>query len=257
MNPSALTLKDFCDAYRLCREKAYQEIRAGRSPARGRPTARREGRPLEFIGIDTTSRALAGGDENSPKDLGQFVRCCDIIRAETRAHLCTVHHLGKDESRGARGHSLLKAALDTEITAVKSGATGAIEVTKQRDHPDGQRFGFAIELVDLGDSKSSYVVIPSDAPPTLKACRWSRGLTVFRGAVDRPCLHMAKSIIPLATARWSRRWPWKTPEPHIVASMRTAAKATDPRPSARLGSVPCRLRAGLVSSAASQATAVT
>ena len=30
MNPSALTLKDFCDAYRLCREKAYQEIRAGR-----------------------------------------------------------------------------------------------------------------------------------------------------------------------------------------------------------------------------------
>jgi AAA domain-containing protein len=144
--------------------------------------------PLEFIGIDTTSRALAGGDENSPKDLGQFVRCCDIIRAETRAHLCTVHHLGKDESRGARGHSLLKAALDTEITAVKSGATGTIEVTKQRDHPDGQRFGFAIELVDLGDSKSSYVVIPSDAPPTLKACRWSRGLTVFRGAVEEALL---------------------------------------------------------------------
>jgi excisionase family DNA binding protein len=30
MNSPALTLKDFCDAYRLCREKAYQEIRAGR-----------------------------------------------------------------------------------------------------------------------------------------------------------------------------------------------------------------------------------
>jgi len=26
----ALTIKDFCDAYRLCREKAYQEMRAGR-----------------------------------------------------------------------------------------------------------------------------------------------------------------------------------------------------------------------------------
>jgi hypothetical protein len=30
MNSPALTLKDFCDGYRLCREKAYQEIRAGR-----------------------------------------------------------------------------------------------------------------------------------------------------------------------------------------------------------------------------------
>ena len=29
MSP-ALTLKDFCDAYRVCRETAYQQIRAGR-----------------------------------------------------------------------------------------------------------------------------------------------------------------------------------------------------------------------------------
>jgi excisionase family DNA binding protein len=30
MQPPALTLKDFCDAYRVCRETAYQQIRAGR-----------------------------------------------------------------------------------------------------------------------------------------------------------------------------------------------------------------------------------
>jgi excisionase family DNA binding protein len=30
MLPPALTLKDFCDAYRVCRETAYQQIRAGR-----------------------------------------------------------------------------------------------------------------------------------------------------------------------------------------------------------------------------------
>ena len=29
MSP-ALTLKDFCDAYRVCRETAYQQIRTGR-----------------------------------------------------------------------------------------------------------------------------------------------------------------------------------------------------------------------------------
>jgi excisionase family DNA binding protein len=30
MNAPALTLKDFCDAYRVCRETAYQQIRTGR-----------------------------------------------------------------------------------------------------------------------------------------------------------------------------------------------------------------------------------
>src|SRR5262249_24307537 len=30
MDAPALTLKDFCDAYRVCRETAYQQIRTGR-----------------------------------------------------------------------------------------------------------------------------------------------------------------------------------------------------------------------------------
>src|SRR5262249_11043348 len=30
MHAPALTLKDFCDAYRVCRETAYQQIRTGR-----------------------------------------------------------------------------------------------------------------------------------------------------------------------------------------------------------------------------------
>jgi excisionase family DNA binding protein len=30
MLPPASTLKDFCDAYRVCRETAYQQIRTGR-----------------------------------------------------------------------------------------------------------------------------------------------------------------------------------------------------------------------------------
>ena len=30
MHAPALTLKDFCDAYRVCRETAYQQIRARR-----------------------------------------------------------------------------------------------------------------------------------------------------------------------------------------------------------------------------------
>ena len=52
---------------------------------------------IDFVVIDTTSRALAGGDENSPKDMGAFVRNSDLVREATGAHLCGVHHFGKDE----------------------------------------------------------------------------------------------------------------------------------------------------------------
>ena len=139
---------------------------------------------IDFVVADTLSRALAGGDENSSKDMGAFVRNCDLIRGETGAHICVLHHLGKDENRGARGHSLLKAALDTELMATKTGRVGALELTKQRDGLDGTRWGFAIEPVDLSDGKRSFVVVPADTPPptTPKSDRWTRGLTIFRDA---------------------------------------------------------------------------
>jgi hypothetical protein len=138
---------------------------------------------VDFIVADTLSRALAGGDENSSKDMGAFVRNCDLIRSETNAHLCVLHHLGKDEARGARGHSLLKAALDTELTATKTGLIGTLELTKQRDGQDGSRWGFEIKL-----EGQSYVVIPAHAPIPTKTSRWTRGLSVFRDAVTAAIL---------------------------------------------------------------------
>jgi hypothetical protein len=151
---------------------------------------------VDFIAVDTVSRALAGGDENSSKDLGGFVRNCDLIRSETGAHLSGLHHLGKDESRGARGHSLLKAALDTELMATKAGRIGSLELTKQRDGPEGTRWGFAIELVDVGDGKHSYVVVPADAPAPSESSRWTRGLAVFRDATAAAMLAQGQDHRP-------------------------------------------------------------
>jgi RecA-family ATPase len=64
--------------------------------------------PLELIVIDTLSRAMAGGNENSPDDMGQFVSNCDRLR-RTSAHVMVVHHSGKDDARGARGQASVRA----------------------------------------------------------------------------------------------------------------------------------------------------
>jgi hypothetical protein len=102
------------------------------------------GRPVALMVIDTLSRAMAGGDENSSVDMGALVKHFDVIRkACAPAHLLIVHHTGKDKARGARGHSLLRAATDTEIEVAApergergekgSGGVSTITVTKQRD----------------------------------------------------------------------------------------------------------------------------
>jgi hypothetical protein len=45
-----------------------------------------------LIVLDTLSRLLAGGDENSPQDMGAFVRNVTEIRHDTGAHISIVHH---------------------------------------------------------------------------------------------------------------------------------------------------------------------
>jgi hypothetical protein len=107
--------------------------------------------PVRWIVVDTLSRAMAGGNENDSKDMGDLVRGADQVRSATGAHVSFVHHTGKDDRKGARGHSLLRAAIDTEIEVWRSeGTEGAIgvTVTKQRDLEIGR--GFAFKLVSVG-----------------------------------------------------------------------------------------------------------
>ena len=99
-----------------------------------------------LVVIDTLSRALAGGDENSPTDMGALVKHLDALRKASGAHILVVHHSGKDASKGARGHSLLRAATDTEIEI----RDGQIAVTKQRDLDGSWSTPFSLEEVELG-----------------------------------------------------------------------------------------------------------
>lgn len=128
--------------------------------------------PVKLVVVDTLSRALAGGNENSPEDMGALVLNIDRIRAETGAFVIFVHHSGKDAARGARGHSLLRAAVDTEIEVRADEETGAraATVVKQRDLPKGDSFGFRLETIVLGQNRhgedvTTCLVVPDDAVP--------------------------------------------------------------------------------------------
>lgn len=91
----------------------------------------------DLVVIDTLNRAIPGGDENSPQDMGKVILFAERIREICGATTLYVHHLGKDTTRGARGHSSLNGAADT-VLLVKAGEGNMrqVHLEKQKDHPD-------------------------------------------------------------------------------------------------------------------------
>ena len=82
------------------------------------------------------------------------------------AHVMTVHHTGKDPSKGARGHSSLRAAMDAELEVTP----GLIRASKIRDEATDGLFGFRIQPVELGENRNGRTVtaaVAVDADPPI------------------------------------------------------------------------------------------
>jgi hypothetical protein len=107
------------------------------------------GKTVAFIVIDTLARAMIG-NENSPEDMGAFVGSCDRIREASGGHIMVVHHSGKDQARGARGRSSLRAATDVEMEVIKGDSARSVTVKKNRDGEEGAIYGFKLDTVELG-----------------------------------------------------------------------------------------------------------
>jgi hypothetical protein len=125
----------------------------------------------KWVIVDTLARAMSEGDENTPRDMGRLVTVLDGVKQETGAHITLVHHSGKDESRGMRGHSALNGAADVSML-VKQDARSeerTVEVKKNKNGPSGSLLAFKLRPVTLGkdgdgDDITTMVVEETDAP---------------------------------------------------------------------------------------------
>ena len=134
---------------------------------------REHGEKVALVIGDTLARIAAGANENSGEDMAVVLKHADVIRSATGAAFLWIHHSGKDQAKGMRGWSGIRAAIDTEIEVTVDEATGVrtAEITKQRDLPGkGTRIGFRLESVHLGvnqwgTERTSCVVVSADAPP--------------------------------------------------------------------------------------------
>jgi hypothetical protein len=119
------------------------------------------GQKVSLVCIDTFARAVARGDENSAQDVGRAVAHADRIREATGACVGFVHHSGKDSSKGARGSSALRAAVDTEILVEGNSGQRTAIVCKQRDLESGQRMPFELHPVPIGRDPEEDALITS------------------------------------------------------------------------------------------------
>lgn len=122
---------------------------------------------IKLIVVDTLARAMAGGNENAPEDMGALVMNADTIREETGATLLYIHHTGKDAAKGARGHSSLRAAIDTEIEVDAGDETTRIAtIVKQRDMSKGAAVSFTLDVVEIGTNRHGEKVTTCIAVPS-------------------------------------------------------------------------------------------
>ena len=130
----------------------------------------------DLIVVDTLAQSMPGGNENAGEDVGKVLSHCKRLHRITGGMVLLVHHSGKDATKGARGWSGIKGAVDAELEVTRSAAGRALRLSKSKDGEDGLAWGFGLEIISIGQDEdgeaiTSCVVLETDLPDPTRAVR--------------------------------------------------------------------------------------
>lgn len=113
-----------------------------------------QGRRNGLTIIDTLSRAAPGADENSSADMGAIIANASKLQRLVGGLVLLVHHTGKTDGKGLRGHSSLYAALDAAIEVTRTTDDSGEKqhswnIAKSKDGEDGRTVNFDLQVVPL------------------------------------------------------------------------------------------------------------
>lgn len=100
-----------------------------------------------LIVVDTQARVTVGLEENSAKDMGEFVDRVERLRVASQACVLIVHHQGRSGDH-MRGSTAMEGAATTIIKVVKDDDVLTIECTKQKDAPEFDPFALRLTSYD-------------------------------------------------------------------------------------------------------------
>ena len=149
--------------------------------------------PNAVVIIDTLNQAAPSADENSSKDMSRIILAAKKLQQACDGLVIFVHHPGKDEGKGPRGHSALFAALDTAIHVAKGEAAHVWTIAKSKDGECGERFSFRLKQIPVpseenGHPISSTVVeeigFPKEYVENLTGTVQKKSLEVISNAIE-------------------------------------------------------------------------
>ncbi|MGE0828041.1 MAG: AAA family ATPase [Hyphomonadaceae bacterium] len=112
---------------------------------------------IQFVVIDTLSKAMTGADENTAAEMSPIIDALHEIKSYTQACVVAIAHSGKDQRAGIRGWSGQLGNADTAIEIEAHIAQGEVAqlstlrsayIRKQRDGEAGQRRAFRLQRYD-------------------------------------------------------------------------------------------------------------
>ena len=139
-------------------------------------------RPVLIV-IDTLARSMAGGDENSPKDIGLVVNAVTRLQKTFAAHVMLLHHTGYQNTDRGRGHSSLGCALDTVLVLRAMDDLIRVENIKQKNAEPAEPFTIRLVPVEVGGETSCVVELadPSARPVEERLTpQQTKALTILR-----------------------------------------------------------------------------
>ena len=123
--------------------------------------------PVDLVIIDTFAQVTPGANENTSEDIGRALANLKLLYGVTNAMNLVVAHAGKDLSKGVRGWSGLKAAADVQIEVLRhENGDREIIIEKMKDGEDGLRWGFKLEVVEVGIDYDGDIITSCVAVPT-------------------------------------------------------------------------------------------
>lgn len=135
---------------------------------------------IDLLVIDTLAQVTPGAAENSSEDMGRALAHCKTLHSAINATVLLVGHTGKDQSKGFRGWSGIRAALDALIEVTRTETYRGATITKLKDGKgEGDEYLFNLDVVELDydfewdEPITSCVVVPLEGKEAAKAKKGS------------------------------------------------------------------------------------
>ena len=118
---------------------------------------------VDLIIIDTLARSAVGIEENSAKEVGEFISKVDELKNRFSCTVLIIHHSGKQRSNNQsateRGSSALRGACDTIISVNKKNQGVEIKCEKQKDAEEFTKINLSLKQVIIEDERTSCIYV--------------------------------------------------------------------------------------------------